>query len=159
MTEEQQTQIVEINGIKMEVDLRHARVIHDNLRIGTKVKIMVKNSYGSPVVHPGVIVGFEPFRDMPTIVVAYLVLSYSEAKLEIATINSKTAETYSLVPAVDDDLPIDRAQVMSHFEREILKKRREIEDIMHRRDFFTRNFALYFRDYKATNEVGEEVAE
>jgi hypothetical protein len=139
-----ETTIVEINGVKMEVDLRHAKVVHENIRVGSKVKILEKGGYDGPKVHPGVVVGFEPFTDLPTIIVAYVHQNYSESSLKFAYINSKSAEKWDMVPAVDDELPLVKADVLAYFEREAIKKETELHDIHAKRDFFLRHFNAYF---------------
>jgi hypothetical protein len=141
---ENQTTIIEINGIKMEVDLRHAKIVHQNVRVGTKVKILAKGSYGGPEVYPAVVVGFEPFTDLPTIIVAYIKASYGNAELQFAYINSKSADKWDLVPSVDDELPINKADVLTIFNRDITKKENEIADIAAKRDFFLKHFDKYF---------------
>src|SRR5580765_2934578 len=138
------TTIVEVNGIKMEIDLRQAKIVHQNIRVGTKVKLLKKSDYGDPEVFPGVVVGFEPFTDLPTIIVAYVKHSYSSAELNFAYINTKSAKNFSLVPSMDDELPIDKAEVLTVFERDIAKKEAEIADIKAKRDYFLRNFNTYF---------------
>lgn len=148
-----ETTIIEINGVKMEVDLRRAKIVHSNLRVGSKVKVLVKGAYDGPKVWPGVIVGFDAFKDMPTITVAYVTSSYASAELCFAHINSKSAEKFEIVPAHDDDLPVERGFVLEAFAREIDKKRREIEDIEAKRDYFTRMFGVYFD--KATQDTGQ----
>lgn len=137
--------VIEVNGVKMEVDLRTARVVHQNLRVGSKVKILDKgNSYGGPTVHAGVIVGFEPFTDLPTIVVAYVKTGYNSEGLSFAHINSKSADRWDLVPSIDDELPIAKADVLAHFDREIAKTEAALNDIRSKRDFFLRHFQLWF---------------
>lgn len=136
--------IIEVNGVKMEVDLRQARVVHQNLRVGTKIKILEKSDYGSPEVYPGVIVGFEPFKDLPTIIVAYLKMSYGSSELKFAYINSSSAKKWDIVPALDDDLPIDRASVIGHFDRSVAAKQKEIEDIESKKAFFLKHFDQFF---------------
>lgn len=142
--------IIEINGVKMEVDLRQAKIVHQNLRVGSKVKLLVKSDYGDPGVYPGVIIGFDAFPSHPTIQVCYLKSSYSSTGLEFAAINAKSGAKFELIPSVDDELPIDRGNVMETFEREITKHRRDIEDIEAKRDFFARSFGAYFKDLNAT---------
>lgn len=136
--------VVEVNGVKMEVDLRSAKVVHDNIRVGTKVKVLSKAGYDGHKVYPGVVVGFEPFKDFPTIIVAYLVTGYKDAELHFAYINSKSADKWDLVPAIDDELPVDKGEILNTFTRQIDAKRREIEDIQAKQDFFLRNFNSYF---------------
>lgn len=137
-------QIIEINGIKMEVDMRHAKRI-DHMVVGTKVKLLAKgNSYNSTEVHSGVVVGFEPFESLPTIIVCYLKVDYSSAELKFAYINKETADKYEIVVSVDDELPIAKKDVLSKIDRELEKKRAEIEDMERKRDYFLRHFNTYF---------------
>lgn len=139
------TRIIEINGVKMEVDLRTA-VRVDTLRVGTKVKLLCKNDYSGIKVFPGVVVGFEPFEAMPTILVAYVEQNYNEAGVKVAYINSsdKSREKWEIVPSVDDDLPIAKASVLRSMDREIEKKQAEIADIESKRAYFLANFGMYF---------------
>ena len=136
--------VIEVNGVKMEVDLRHAKIIHTNIRVGSKVKVLSKGNYGGPEVYPGVVVGFEPFTDLPTIIVAYVTSSYAAAELKFAYVNAKSADKWDLVPAVDDELPLNKADVLACFDRDIAKREREIEDFRAKRDYFLRHFDKYF---------------
>lgn len=138
--------IVEINGVKMEIDLRHAKVIHEHLRVGSKVKILEKGGYSGPQVYPGVIVGFEAFKDLPTIIVAYVQASYAASELKFAYINEKCSEKWDMIPAVDDELPLVKADVLAYFDREINKKTIELQDVNAKRDFFLRHFNQWFEN-------------
>lgn len=135
--------IVTINGVKMEIDLRQATIVHENLRVGSKVKLLEKNAYGGPNVWPGVIVGFEPFPSFPTIIVAYMDTSYSGG-LKFGHINEKSADKWEMVPSVDDELPLAKADVLARFDRDIQKKNDEVADLERQRDFFLRHFNQYF---------------
>lgn len=145
-------QVIEINGVKLEVDMRYARRI-DTLQVGSKVKLLCKSSYGTPSVHPGVVVGFEPFKDLPTIIVAYLIVNYSEAKLEIAYINSGSADKFDIVHSVDDEIPIQKSEVLDLFERERLKHIQAIEELNRREQYFNRQFGVYFKNTEAVESV------
>lgn len=140
--------VIEINGVKMEVDLRHAKRI-DTFRVGSKVKLLLTESnYGSSVkntkIYPGVVVGFEPFNSLPTIVVAYLEIDYSNATVKFAYVNSETAEKWQVIASIDDTLPIQKSDVLSRIDREIAKKSEEIDDMQRKRDYFVRHFDSYF---------------
>ena len=89
--------IIEINGIKMEVDLSTAKTI-DIFRVGDPVKILLKE-YGKHTVLPGVIISFNDFHQKPTINVAYLNHSYSFAEIKTAAINADS-EDIEIVRAV-----------------------------------------------------------
>lgn len=141
--------IVEINGVKMEVDLRHAKIVHENIRVGSKVKLLEKSSYGAPSVYPGVVVGFEPFTDLPTIIVCYVKTSYSDSGIHFAYVNAKSTEKWDMVPSVDDELPVSKPDVLSFFDREADKKQAELREIEAKRDFFLRHFNRYFTEVTA----------
>lgn len=145
--ENQETQIVEINGVKLEVDMRYAKRV-DNFRVGSKCKLLDKSSYGGQSVFSGVVVGFEPFESMPTIIVAYVTASYSDADVKFAYINSsdKSREKWELIATVDDELPISKADVMANFTAKRTKLKEELEELNRKEDYFLRHFNQYFPD-------------
>ena len=134
--------VIEVNGVKLEVDLRTARRI-DELQVGSRAKCLVKK-YDGYVVHPGVIVGFDPFVNLPSITVAYLEVDYSGAALKFQTFNSATKD-FEIVAAIDNDqLEVNRADVVTRMDREIEKKRLELDEIQARKAYFLDNFKAYF---------------
>ena len=70
--------IIEINGVKMEIDLRQATVV-ENFKVGDKVKVLIKTYNDSFQSHVGTIVGFDAFKERPTIILAYLANDYGSA--------------------------------------------------------------------------------
>lgn len=136
--------IIEVNGVKMEVDLRTARRIEE-LRVGDRVKVLTKG-YSDYKVHAGTIVGFEPFANLPTIIVAYLERDYDSVGVKFVYFNAQTKET-EIVKAIDDDqLDIDKSGILQLFDRDIQKKRDEIADIEAKRAYFVDNFKAYWPD-------------
>lgn len=134
--------IIEVNGIKLEVDLRTARRV-DTLRVGDRVKVLVKN-YSDYAVHAGTVVGFEPFQNLPTVIVAYLQRDYSGAALKFLYFNSQTKET-EIVKAIDDDqLDLDKRDVVQQMDAEIRKHEDAIEDVKRKRAYFLENFKAYW---------------
>lgn len=134
--------IIEINGVKLEVDLRHAKRI-DALQVGSPVKVLIKG-YSDYKVHAGVVVGFEPFENLPTIIVAYLDIDYNSANLKLLHYNSASKDT-EIVHSVDGDLvDIDRASIIEKMDRELAKKELEIDDLKSRKAFFLAHFGKYF---------------
>lgn len=134
--------IIEIGGVKLEVDLRQAKRI-EHIRIGDKVKILKKNDYGDPAVYAGVVVGFEPFASLPTICVAYVDREYNKASIKVVHINAK-AKNYELIVAGDDDLGAERDSIAALFNRQIAEKQREIEVLEEQRTYFETNFRQYW---------------
>lgn len=136
------TTIIEVNGVKLEVDLRQAKRI-DTLQVGSPVKVLMKG-YSDYKVHAGTVVGFEPFASLPTIIVAYLDVDYNSANLKFLHFNAQTKDA-EVVHSVDGDLvDIDRAGIVERMDREIVKKEQELEDLHARKAFFLANFGKYF---------------
>jgi len=136
------TQIIEINGIKLEIDMRHAKRI-DNFYIGDRVKLLIVDSYSATKVYPGTIVSFENFKSLPTIVVAYIENSYGTQSLKFAYINSSNPKA-EIVKAVDNLLDIDKTNILHHFNSEISKKQIELDDLKVKKQYFLDNFKRYF---------------
>lgn len=141
---EDHKKIIEINGVKLEVDLRNAKVI-DHFRVGDTVKILKKEYNDKFKVCPGIIVSFENFKSLPTIVVAYLNNSYS-TDLEFAYINEQ-AEGIEMVQADLKDLSVEKDYVVKNFDRQIQTKHNEIVEIERKKKYFLDNFQRYFKDY------------
>ena len=135
------TRIIEIEGVKIEVDLRTAKRI-DHLQVGSRVKVLTK-TYSGHQVHPGVVVGFEPFEKLPTIVIAYLEVDYSKVDLKFLHFNANTKEI-EVIAAVDDPLDFDRDRVRSFFDRARAKLDRAIEENEMRRQYFEQNFKQFW---------------
>jgi hypothetical protein len=152
--------IIEINGVKMELDLRHARRI-DELRVGDRVKVLLK-TYSDYKVHAGTIIGFEPFKNLPTLIVAYIENGYNSADVKFVYFNSSSKDV-EIVKAIDDDaIGIAKADVLTMFDRMIAAKQREIEDFASKKEYFLRNFQTYWepvakpREPEIVKEVGDE---
>lgn len=145
--------IIEINGIKMEVDLRTAKRV-DTFKIGSKVKLLKNDGYSDSkhVVYPGVIVGFEEFKKLPTILVLYVHQDYSSAQMKMQYINAET-QNCELILADDDFIPFEKADVLNKMDREILKKQTELEELQQRKEYFLTRFAEAF--YPTTTEVDQ----
>lgn len=140
---DQDKQIIEVNGVKMEVDMRHARRV-DTFRVGDRVKLLKKkDTYGETKVYSGVIAGFEQFDSLPTIVIAYVEVDYSGANIKTAYINTEN-DKYEIVADSDESLPIEKGAVLQKLDREIEKKQDEIRDLELKRDYFNRMFGKCF---------------
>lgn len=136
------TRVIEIEGVKLEVDLRTAKRI-DAFKVGDRVKVLTKN-YSGYESHAGVIVGIDAYRNLPTVVIAYIgnPLS-SECQLQFAYLNSQTKDI-EICPMADHDEVATRETILKHFEAAVAKKQREIEDIEIKRDYFMRQYGVAF---------------
>jgi hypothetical protein len=135
--------IIEIGGVKMEVDLRYAKRI-DHITVGSRVKILRKTYADSCEVLHGIVIGFEPFKQLPTIVIAAAKIEYSEAKIEFVYYNTNTKDTEVVVSSDDDSAAIDKANFVQQVDREIAKKQNEINELQNRKAYFLAKFKCYW---------------
>lgn len=135
--------VIEINGVKMEVDLRHAKRI-DELRVGDRVKVMTKK-YDGYSVFAGTIIGFEPFQKLPTIIVAYIEVSYaSGGDIKFVHYNAQSKDV-EIIKAIDDDsLDLSKADALRGFDKMIATKQSEIEELERKRQYFIDHFQAYW---------------
>ena len=141
--------IIEVNGVKLEVDMRYARRVEE-MRIGSPVKVLHKGCYGGPKVCAGVIIGFEPFKDLPTILVAYVEDNFTTSEIKVISINSSQKD-FDIVACVDPDFMVDKNAILQRFDRQIAQKQREIDTIMEQRNYFTTNFKVFWAQLEKMN--------
>lgn len=137
--------IVEINGVKMEIDLRHATVV-EKYKVGDNVKVLIKQYSSDYKTHPGVIIGFDDFKNLPTITVAYVDIGYNTCELKFIAINATTKDT-EIAYCNPAELAIDKTMVLSHFDREITKKQMEVSDLEAKRNYMLKHMNKYFHEY------------
>ena len=145
MTDEHK-RIVEIGGIKVEIDMRHAKVI-DHYSVGTRVKILVKD-YSSYKPYPGIILGFDDFDRLPTIKVAYLEDGY-DPSIKVAYVNAETMkEKYELCEIGDYDFHLTQETIQQHWDRKIREKENELEKAKQEKEVFDKMFGVIFSDWR-----------
>ncbi len=138
-------QIIEVNGVKLEVDMRHAKRL-DTFKVGDRLKVLKKKYSDEWHVYHGVVIGFEPFEQRPTIVVAYIEDDMSDPEIKMLYFNSSTKDV-EIVAALDDDrMAISKQHVLSSFDKKIRVKQREIEEIEDYKQYFLNKFGCYFED-------------
>jgi hypothetical protein len=139
--------IVEINGVKLEVDLREGQTI-ETYKVGEIVKLLVpkyNNEFASFI---GAVIGFDAFKSHPTIVVAYLDATFGVAKIEMAYIHD--GSQFEIVHASEGDVPFSKKQVLDLLEKNITDKANELADAKWRLERFNTWFGKHF------SEVAEE---
>lgn len=137
--------VVEINGVKIEVDLRNCKVI-ENYKVGDAVKVLVKK-YSSYESYAGVIIGFDDFKERPTIIVAYLESSYSTAEIKFVYINADTKDV-EICPSVKMDKFLDKSHALGLLDNSIEKKKIELQELETKKRLFEKEFEVYFQDLK-----------
>jgi len=149
------TQIIEVNGVKLEVDMRYAKRVEE-LRIGSRVKVLDSRGYGDAAsVYPGIVVGFEPFASLPTIIIAYVKTSYSDVGLETVSYNAKT-EKVEIVASIDDDFSVSKDEVLGWFRRERQKLDDKRAEIDAKEQFFLDRFKAYWRDEPLADQLSKD---
>ena len=131
--------IIEVNGVKLEVDLTSAKRI-DEFRVGDTVKVL-DNRNDKNEVRTGVITDFANFKDLPTIIVAmYKAGDYwSKPNIEFFPYNSNT-EGIEIVGVSAEEVIVSRETIVQKFDDEIAKKRDELNDLIVKRDTFVKYF-------------------
>lgn len=140
--------IIEINGVKVEVDLRTAKRV-DTYKVGDPVRLLTKN-YSGYTVKYGVIVDFAEFEKLPTIeVLAVDVDAYASGGLQFYTINKKTEEI-EIAPIGHMDHLFKRDDIIRRMDTEIEAKARELESMKIKRGVFIERFGMFFDKAKET---------
>lgn len=141
MTDQNLTTI-EINGVKLEVDLRHARRI-EQIKVGSRVKVLTKEYSGYKVQH-GIVIGFEPFEQLPTIIIAALELSYNDAKINFIYYNKESKDTEVVISIDNDEAAIDKEHILKTLDRAMQVKQSELTELENRRFYFLSKFNSYW---------------
>lgn len=119
---------------------RDAAIRAEILQIGDAVRVLSKPDYGESKVHTGVIVGFEPFNDLPTIIVAYIEVSYGSAEMKMLFFNDKAKGFEILAAAPDSNIEIERSRVIDWFASEEKKRLAELDELRAKRAYFEKYF-------------------
>jgi hypothetical protein len=138
MANEEKT-IVEINGVKMEVDLRTARVI-DNYRVGDTVKMLRKEYSNSFTVDYAVIINFTAFKNLPTI--ELLSVDY-RGSVQYRSYNAETKDI-EIAPVNNLQIQFDYATITQNLNREIASKEKELEEARAKARAFHEAFGKIF---------------
>lgn len=122
----EQGTIVEINGVKMEVDFRSAKATRvDTFKVGTKVKLL-KKTYSGHEVKTGVIVGFDAFEKLPTITVAVIETGYGANPVSFFAFNASEKECELLASDDGEETLYRREEVVATLARNIESKKLEL---------------------------------
>lgn len=137
---------VEINGVKMEIDLRSARRI-DTFKVGDDVKLLKKGNTESSYsdkedkIYPGMIVDFANFQDLPTMVVAYFEEGGwgSLPTIQFLYYNEHTTG-WDLVYCDENELAVSEQSIIQLFDRKIGEKQKELDDLVNKKEYFITHF-------------------
>jgi len=142
--------IIEINGIKFEVDERTATLRQlSTIAIGAKVKVLKDEK-----VYYGTVIGFEPFPENPVVIIAYIDTGYYSSTIELKFLyySSKSKEQI-VVSSEDDDAGIERDDIVQRLDRAISGKEKEIEELQDKKRYFLTKFKTYWEGFRVPEEV------
>ena len=142
---EESKRIIEIDGVKVEIDLRTAKRV-DSFKVGDNIKILDKE-YDTYKVKPGIIVDFAEFQELPTIVIAVFDEGSWSSTPNISFIyyNKNTSKKVEIVSCSEDEIKVSKG-VIERFEREIQKKKNEYEDLKNKLEYFKTHFLKVYKE-------------
>ena len=143
---EDSKRIIEIDGVKVEVDLRTAKRV-ESFKVGDNIKILDKE-YDTYKVKPGIIVDFAEFQEFPTIVIAVFDEGAWSSTPNISFIyyNKNTSKKVEIVSCSEDEIKVSKEGVIERFEREIQKKKNEYEDLKNKLEYFKTHFLKVYKE-------------
>lgn len=134
---------VEINGVVVEFDEK--AFLKQEIKIGSPVSILRTSSYDDPKIYKGVVVDIIPFKeDDPAICVMWIEETYSEIQIRQATITSQT-ENYRIVSSEGHFLPYSKETALDLLDRDIEKKRYELEKAKEKKAYFLKYYNQFIR--------------
>ena len=142
------TKIIEVNGVKMELDARTAKVQEvQTFHVGDTVLLLVPGEMyegKKTKALPGLIVDFANFKEKPTIVVAYLTDDYRPA-IKTAYIN-KDSSGFALVHT--NNMAFDAQYAMIKLSRKVEECEAELLKAKNDLDLFKRFLSQPFAEVK-----------
>ncbi len=129
---------VMVGGVALAVS-RDAQIRAEVLKVGDAVRILKKGE-----VHTGVLVGFEPFKTKPAMIVCYIENEYGTHKLKLLTYTEDTQDCEVIAAQSGLSLTVERAKVLDWFNAERRKKHAELDELDAKQRYFERYFGQLF---------------
>lgn len=134
--------IIEINGIKVEVDMRTAKRV-DTYRVGDAVKVLDKR-YDEAKFLPGVIVDFAEFEKTPAIEIMVLEDSYGGVDVKFISVTANKKCNYEIIHYSPYENLFGMENVVRKFDRLIDQKQLELAEMKRKREYFINDFRKAF---------------
>jgi len=136
--------IVEINGTKIEVDLREAKVI-ESFKVGDPVRVFHPDgNHRGAEIRPGVIVGFCEFSNNPAIQILELKQDYSGVTFNTIVVANGINSDVQIAPYNKYEGIVSQSEVVTKFDRLIQQKELELADLKLKKKYFIDDFAKAF---------------
>jgi len=148
--------IVEIDGIKIEVDLRNAKVV-ETYHVGDPVMVLHKaEQYKEAVINAGVIVSFNEFNGTPAIQIMELTMNNYSDDVGFKIVSIVSGETtkkdggISIAPYSRYEGLISKTSVVTKLNRKIAQKEMELEELDIQKEYFIKEFSKSFAQIVGT---------
>lgn len=141
--------IIEVNGVKLEIDLRHAKRI-DQFKVGDNIKVLIRAYNESFTSYAGVIVGFDHFEKRPTIVICYMDSSYSSPDIKFCYYNQDSKDV-EICHMGDHERTLEKSRCVDYLDRTILKVEMELDALKMRKNYFIDQYEKHFIDYEPSS--------
>lgn len=138
--------VIEIRGVKFDVDMREAITV-ESLKVGDRVSVLEKKYGDNFACHSGVVVGFEPFKTLPTIILAYIESGYAGGEVKVVAFNDKT-EGFEMVKSVDDVL-FDKEDAIRALDKKIAAAELVVTQAREAKRYFLEHFGAYWKEADA----------
>ena len=135
---ESSRRVIEINGVKVDVDLREASAV-ETLRVGDAVRVLTKDYASNYKVSSGCVIGFEQFKNLPTIVIAYADVSYSDADVKFLHYNNASKDVEVIAADEATKIGFDMQAAKDALAKKIEKAEQALKEARQKRDYFIVN--------------------
>jgi hypothetical protein len=115
----------------------------ESFKVGDRVKCLVKG-YSDYQTRYGIIVDFNEFQSLPTIVVAYIENNYSDFDVKIVNVNSQSKDAVQIVPMDKLEIGISRSDLEETVSRQLEAKRQEIRKLEEKQKYVMTVFKNHF---------------
>jgi hypothetical protein len=125
----EQYQAVTIKGLVYEVPVKPI-IKQESLRVGDYVKLLMKKSYGEGYESfVGMVLNFEPFENLPTVVIAYLEDDFTGTDMRFLYLNKKSKEKVEIIKIPPYEVKFKRPDAIERMEKKIIKLQEEIAEM------------------------------
>lgn len=138
MMAENQTHVIDIQGVKVEADPQSVKEVK-SYKVGDPIKVR-KHIYSDHYeTYPGAIINVKNCDTLPTLEILYVRTDYSGANIEFLTFNSKTTGV-EIIPVSEYEALFDRLDILDKLDRTITFKEEELRILKAKKKAFLSYF-------------------
>jgi hypothetical protein len=135
---------VDIKGVKFEVDTNKFVKNNNNYKIGDCIKVLIKKYGAEWRSYHGMIIGFDAFENLPTILIAYLDTEFGNADITLLCFNN-ASEGIEITAANNIQLQLTKESAVQKFYNQIRDLKQQIEETEAKLQIFLTTFSEKFK--------------